>query len=461
MSDSSVVGCEGADAQLYQAFVAAQSKLIERAWEGSQSLDGFHHDFSQLVARAQSALDGELLSDAGKRHIHAVCYNIRSIAACFHDMEVGMKRAEERLLSQCATILQDSSNQSTYGPPHQTKKKKSQIIKDSALADSTKFKPCCDYFLAHFGSPYPPNDVKSALAAEIGVEVSSITMWFTNNRRRSRWNLVMRDHANNNKELMRQLVDDVFNPSDARPVSEDARKSILDAKAFIARLSGDEISDIFREALAMEPMTPEELKAYTEERRIMQKRLADLKRTQEEREAHKARKAARAKACEEKAAHKAARGASGYSASSTKRKRMDENDTAAAGHDPPMKRANTVADGVRGSSASTSTLASFKRKRVAADDPDADAVAPNDERAAKRVRTSDAPRERKPRTRYVLDADGNPRRLRRKAQFRYRTFQSLFGASLLSLSFVLTCFSSQRHSFRSNRIRHCNAEYCV
>ena len=61
-------------------------------------------------------------------------------------------------------------------------------------------------------------------------------------------------------------------------------------------------------------------------------------------------------------------------------------------------------------------------KRVAANDPDADTGVLNDEHTAKRVRTSDALCEQKPpQTQYVLDADSNPRRLCRKAQFHYRT----------------------------------------
>ena len=466
MRSTPAMTCEGLDNQLSGAFLDAEIRLIEAVEDGGQPLDGFKEELFQLVARTSSAIDQKLLSNVGKQYIHVAAHNIRAIATFFLKQECGAKHVEERLMSQFGVILQDSSNQLTSSDSirgsNKKEKRKTQSVDDSALA---KFKPCCNYFLSHFGAPYPPNEVKYALATEIGVEVSSITMWFTNNRRRSRWNDVMRDYANNNKELMRQLVDDVLNPSAARPVPEAARKAVLDAKAFITRLSGDEISDVFREALAMEPMTPDELKAYTEERRMMQKRLADLKRTQEGREAHKARKAARAKAREEKATRKAARGVSGASittfGASVKRKRMDENEIVEVGHrDRPMKRPNTTASGVQDAPVITSIPASSKRKRAEARGPDISAVVPNDERAAKRVRTSDTPPERKPRTRFVLDADGNPRRLRRKAQFRYRAFlSSPLGASLLFVCpFVLTCLCSlRRRDLNSNR--HSNAQY--
>jgi len=446
MDSPSTVSSEAAEAQLSQAFLDAEWNLMKLAQDGRPSLDSFAHDFLHLITQTKLAVDRKLISDTGKQHIHAVSNNIRSIAACFQHIDNSARHAEERLMSQYRTILQELSNKTTSDvPPSAERQKKatSQPGGDSALAEATKFKPCCDYFLAHFGVPYPSNDIKSALAAEIGVGVPSITMWFTNNRRRSGWNNVMRDHANNNKEIMRQLVDDVLNPSEARPALEDARQAVLDARAFIVRLSGDEVSGVFREALAMEPMTPEELKAYTEERRMLQKRLADLKRTQEEREAHKARKAARAKAREQKAARRAALAASNTSIAapspSSKRKRTDENEVAEMEHhDRPVKKSNTGTNGASYASVVAPTPARPKRKRTESGSADADAAAPSNRRSAKRARTSDAPRERKPRLRYVLDANGNPRRLRRKAQFRYRMSSSSF--TLIFCPFVLTCF---------------------
>jgi len=433
----------GPAVQLSRAFLDAESRLIEVAAEGGQSLNTFRDDFFQLIAQTRAAMDQNLVPSAEKRCILAITSNICAIATCFREEESRVKCAEKRSLSECAAVLQDSNNQHIGGAScssHRAKKT-SQTLKDSTVMGATKFKSCCDYFLGHFASPYPSNEVKNALAAQIGVEAPSITMWFTNNRRRSGWNNVMRDYANNNKELMRQLVDDVLNPSEARPVSEAARKAVLGAKAFIVRLSGDEISDVFREALEMEPMTPGELKAYTEERRVLQKRLTDLKRTQEEREAHKARKLVRAKAREQKAVRSAARGASNTpiaaSGISSKRKRTDENEVAEMDHlDRPVKKSNMGADVVLDAFVVAPAPARSKRKRNESGCADADVVAPNDERSAKRARTSDAPRERKPRLRYVLDADGNPRRLRRKAQFRYRTSSSSPRAVPL---FVLLC----------------------
>ena len=446
MSGFGTASDKGLESQLSSAFSLAEAQLIEVSRQSPHHLATFETELAQLASRAKRAIDQNALSGGNLRSILASSINIRSMASLFHNLENNAKAVENQLEATHAAILHDSSNQFIRNDVRKAAKvSKASSTEDAALAEATKFKPCCDYFLAHFGAPYPSNDVKGTLATEIGVEISSITMWFTNNRRRSGWNNIMRDHANNNKELMCQLINDVLNPCEARPVPEAVCEAVLNAKAFITRLSGDEISDVFREALAMEPMTAEELKAYTEERRKMQKRLADLKRTQEEREAHKVRKAARAKAREEKVTREAARGVSGApiaTSASVKRKRMAENEIVEVGHhDRPMKRPNTTASGVQNALVITSTIASSKRKRAEASGTNTSVVAPNDERAAKRVRASDTPPERKPRTRFVLDADGNPRRLRRKAQFRYRAFlSSPLGASLLFVCpFVLTC----------------------
>lgn len=442
MSGLPAVSSETLGATLATAFAEAEDHFLRANQKGPIAVRDFEATFVNLLARARTALDGDSVPKSDQHLIYASFSRLRIITGLLRDLEHSGQQHKENIKAGFQAILSDSSNEREISSYSKGQTKRPTPSKeDTTLTEATKFKPCADYFLAHFSSPYPSNDAKSAMAAQIGVKVPSVTMWFTNNRRRSGWNTVMQDHADNNKERMRHLVDDVLSTSKSHPIPEPVCEAVQKAKAFISRLAGPEISDVFREALAMKPMTAEQVEEYQKQRHAMQKKVSEfVKNAQGEREAHQARKAARAQTRADMAARRATRAASTSSRSAPaerpsfgKRKRTDENGVSEVDRESrPTKRANLAVDDALDVSPDPSSSTLSKRKR--SDGIAGDAVAGNGERLSKKARTSSEPRERKPRARYVLDDGGNPRKLRRKAPF--RTLPS----SHCGFSFVLTCF---------------------
>ena len=365
------------------AFVAAEVKTIDAFRDGPTAMDRFKPNLLSLVSRFTLAKESGQVDSETIQTVQLIFRNIKDTTSSFIALEKQAEATEITLLKDWSNILSQhthskrpSAKSTKKSTSKSSKKSSSAPTDDASLEETSKFRPCRDYFLEHLGAPYPNASQKGAMADAIGCPVSSVNQWFTNYRRRVGWLDVMKVHAQNNKDSMKALVDAVTKPKPGSPpsrlISDIARQAVLDVKEKVTRLTMPNVSDIFREALMMEPMSEDQLAEFAHERKMARQQVTETAAMKKELEERKQRKAARAKARANRLA--AAEAEKAKRVSLVKRKRNDENDTSAAhvrrADDPRRIKKVRIAQHEEGAPvASTSTIPRTDLPFATTDDP--------------------------------------------------------------------------------------------
>ncbi|GJN89539.1 hypothetical protein Rhopal_002526-T1 [Rhodotorula paludigena] len=169
----------------------------------------------------------------------ALIARISTVASRIHIVSSQLARVDDEVASvkeatkvRCRQLLcRDDINQ--LGP---------SSFPADPLDDPSTFAPYRAWFVSHFDHPYPtPEDKESLLASVPAHNKTQLDTWFVNNRRRSGWAALKRDHTNGTAEGMRQLVADC--DSGARGKDDEVRRAVERVRAFFDEGNRDKVSD--------------------------------------------------------------------------------------------------------------------------------------------------------------------------------------------------------------------------
>ncbi|GAA5994501.1 homeobox domain-containing protein [Rhodotorula paludigena] len=217
-------------AQLEQRLAALEVSYT-CALECPDKLSSVLHECTALFAGASAALRADALPPA-------LVERVRQVATRFYVLSSSLAH----LSATCTTIKADAIQETrqVLGPPLTARLDVSQA--SDPLDDPSTFAPYRAWFVSHFDHPYPtPEDKESLLASVPAHNKTQLDTWFVNNRRRSGWAALKRDHTNGTAEGMRQLVADC--DSGVRDEDDEARRAVERVRAFFDEGNRDKVSD--------------------------------------------------------------------------------------------------------------------------------------------------------------------------------------------------------------------------
>ncbi|KAG9051314.1 hypothetical protein FS837_009581 [Tulasnella sp. UAMH 9824] len=144
--------------------------------------------------------------------------------------------------------------------------------------ESLKFRPCRDFFMANLSDPYPTASQKQDLQARAGINATSLNQWFTNTRRRSGWMDILKNHANNRKDEMKNIVEGVlFNPH--YRASDEVKDAVMKMRKYVDELAREVVSSDFMNDLnELLKMNDRDAVLWHEALRQRRKKNAQIKR---------------------------------------------------------------------------------------------------------------------------------------------------------------------------------------
>ncbi|KAF8338287.1 uncharacterized protein EI90DRAFT_3042401 [Cantharellus anzutake] len=270
------------DNELRAAFSKLEFDFLNAVREQDQVANTFQLEFHDLASRAEKAITKGMLSQETVKLVVSVLVRIRDVSRRFVEGCDASSRFRLEARHQWAHILRVHIPPRTPSrtAPKSHKSAKQQHL-DDLTAEMTKFRPCRDFFLSHLDAPYPSAAEKRRMAEQIGCEVSSVSQWFTNHRRRSGWMGVMKDFAQNDKAAMQKLVHAVvfLGPSTKDIVVPDAaRPAVLSVQRYFEKITAPTVSLEFLNMARAPPMNDEELAAYRARRKQIRRVRMEAKR---------------------------------------------------------------------------------------------------------------------------------------------------------------------------------------
>ncbi|KAF9513583.1 hypothetical protein BS47DRAFT_1344060 [Hydnum rufescens UP504] len=174
------------DSELRSAIAAAETRVLEVLREAPESMEHFHRDFEALLHRSRKAICDHVISPRTCTLIRTTVSTIRTMMDSFLEMERLGEQVKSDIRAATQRILSEASRSADKSPSRSkvTLSKKSKK-EEAPSTDTTKYRPCRDYFMANFGSPYPSAASKQVMAETNWLHGGSVNQWFTNYRRRS------------------------------------------------------------------------------------------------------------------------------------------------------------------------------------------------------------------------------------------------------------------------------------
>ena len=196
------------DDDLIQRLLLAESDFLDALQNGPQMLASYRQTLSVLPDLFSTAMKTGNVGPGTSSLAHSVASRISKIASCFLDINNREKLTSAQLQSDCDTIvrqmgaldlntrpksphLDDTSNT----PCHPVF---SNASTPSAECSSPPFLTSAyQWFLENLHNPYPTAEIKARIAAASSCQISSVSSWFVNARRRVGWMSVCREHFSN------------------------------------------------------------------------------------------------------------------------------------------------------------------------------------------------------------------------------------------------------------------------
>lgn len=181
---------------LQQRLARAEGDLLSAVLLGENQLISYQSSWKDLLddvstASASGQIDNDVITMA-----NAVASSVAAIADCFVNLEQKQQNLKEQLLGGMEHILQrldpvDSSPSTLCSE---------ELPLSIAYSSQPGFISLAyKWLLENIHNPYPPVDVKSAIAQQTGCSVSSVSSWFISSRRRIGWTTLCRDFFKNSR----------------------------------------------------------------------------------------------------------------------------------------------------------------------------------------------------------------------------------------------------------------------
>ncbi|GAA5906561.1 hypothetical protein JCM6882_004470 [Rhodosporidiobolus microsporus] len=206
-----------------------EALAIERSYARALEFGGLEDleaPCAQLFRRATLALDAEVLHPSTLTALRRVASFISVVSAGLRDLDRGHRRIKEGLVDKLRSTLKESS------PSSSTTVSSAPSTPDPSNPDDPQhYAPYRLWFLSNFSSPYPSPTDKDALLALVPLHnKQQLDTWFTNNRRRSGWQALKREHTNGSAEDLERLLKSVDRGE--RGVGEETAEKVRKVRAF-------------------------------------------------------------------------------------------------------------------------------------------------------------------------------------------------------------------------------------
>ena len=196
------------DVDLSQRLQFAENDFLTALGDDTNVLSSYHHTWSALPDLLSTATETGSASDDRFILVNFVASRISKIASCFLDIKRGENCSTAQLQRDCdamfhhmaslnlraqpKSLLQDNTSGSHC--PHTY----SSTPTPSAESSYPPFLTSAyQWLLDNLHNPYPTAEIKARIATASSCQVSSVSSWFINARRRIGWTTLCRERFSN------------------------------------------------------------------------------------------------------------------------------------------------------------------------------------------------------------------------------------------------------------------------
>ncbi|GAA6007413.1 hypothetical protein JCM10207_006333 [Rhodosporidiobolus poonsookiae] len=212
---------------------------------GGGDLDSVEQECISFFESAASALNGEL-DDATIRAVRRTAACINLVTTCLNELKIKHRGITDTAIERTRSIYAQDSSEGGLSSPSSTAAHSTpfSLPASNPLDDPSTFIPYRDWFLAHFTHPYPTAQDKLSLLALVPCHrKEQLDTWFTNNRRRSGWQKLKREHAGDSADELERLLARIDSEEGGEEVEEEARQAVERVRAFFKDGAKDRVSE--------------------------------------------------------------------------------------------------------------------------------------------------------------------------------------------------------------------------
>jgi hypothetical protein len=212
------------DDDLIQRLLLAETDFLDALQTGPETLVSYQQTLSALLGVLSSARKTGSVGNETLYLAHSVASRIENLASCFLDIKRGEESYTTSLQRDCDAMLHQmaaldlNANSKSLQPDNRNDTHCARSYSSTPIPNAESSSPpfltsAHQWLVDNLHNPYPTSEVKARIAAASSCQVSSLSSWFINARRRIGWTTLCREHFSNCRANMidaayRALVED-------------------------------------------------------------------------------------------------------------------------------------------------------------------------------------------------------------------------------------------------------------